>query len=74
MENIGKIFVFVGLIIVILGFIFLYVDRLPIKIGALPGDILIRNDYFTLYIPLTTSLLISIVLSVILIVISKLFK
>lgn len=35
-------------------------------LGRLPGDILIRDDNFTFYFPLTTGLLLSVVISAIL--------
>lgn len=42
-----------------------------IGIGRLPGDILIRRDNFTFYFPLTTMILISIVITVILRMLQK---
>ena len=38
----------------------------PLRLGRLPGDIVIEHQNFTLYIPVTTGLLISIVLTLIL--------
>jgi len=37
-------------------------DKIP-WIGKLPGDILIKKEKFTFYFPLTTSILISIILT-----------
>ncbi|MCH4090513.1 DUF2905 domain-containing protein [Acetobacter sp.] len=42
----------------------LYLQKLPV--GRLPGDILIRRQGFTLYLPLATGLVLSILLSFIL--------
>jgi hypothetical protein len=36
------------------------------KLGRLPGDIVIERDSFTFYLPITTSILVSVVLSLIL--------
>ncbi len=54
----GQILIIVGLVIVAIGILI----WLGLPIGRLPGDILIRRDNFTLYIPITTSILASVVL------------
>jgi len=56
-----------GVLIVVGALLFLFRD-LPIleKLGRLPGDIRIEEDKFTFYFPLTTSILISLILTVIL--------
>lgn len=74
MEFIGKILIFLGILISIFGVALIYLDKLPIKIGSLPGDIFIRDDNFTLYIPITTSILVSLIISIILFVLSKVIK
>lgn len=65
MEQIGKLLMFVGILILALGAILWLGGRLP-GIGKLPGDILIKRGNFTFYFPLATSILLSIILSVIL--------
>ncbi|MFH1783124.1 MAG: DUF2905 domain-containing protein [Candidatus Omnitrophota bacterium] len=40
-------------------------------LGRLPGDILIKKDNFTFYFPLTTSILISVILTLIFIFIGR---
>ncbi len=74
MEAIGKSLIFFGFLIMLIGFLFVFMEKLPFNIGKLPGDILIKRDNFTFYFPLTTSLLISVILSLIFILISKLSK
>ncbi len=74
MQFIGKILILVGVLITILGSMLLYFDKSPLKIGALPGDIFVKDDNFTLYIPITTSILVSIIISVILFMLSKFMK
>jgi len=61
----GKILIITGVLFVVAGVIVLAAGRLP-WLGRLPGDITIRRDGFTLYFPLATSLLVSIVLSLLL--------
>ena len=57
----GQILIIVGLVIVVVGLLV----WLGVPIGRLPGDILIRRDNFTFYLPITTSILASVVLIVI---------
>ena len=61
----GKILIITGVLFVVAGMIVLAAGRLP-WLGRLPGDITIRRDGFTLYFPLATSVLVSIVLSLLL--------
>jgi len=61
----GRILIFVGLGIVILGLLLTFLGKIPL-IGRLPGDIVFRRGNFTFYFPLATSILLSILLTVIL--------
>ncbi|MDI6735033.1 MAG: DUF2905 domain-containing protein [bacterium] len=61
----GKFLILIGVILVAVGGLFLLANKLPF-IGKLPGDIFIRKDHFSFYCPVTTCILISIILSVIL--------
>jgi uncharacterized protein HemY len=56
--------IILGVVLVVLGLLWPWLTRLGL--GRLPGDIVIERDNFRLYIPITTSLLISVVLSLIL--------
>lgn len=62
MNDIGKILVLVGLVLVALGGLLWLGGKLP-WFGRLPGDIRIDHDHFKLYFPLTTCLLLSILLT-----------
>jgi len=64
MEGIGKILLIAGIAIVILGIILIFNQHIPF-LGKLPGDIVIKRDSFSLYFPIVTFILISIVLTVI---------
>jgi hypothetical protein len=48
---------------VILGALVMLGEKLPIKLGRLPGDIVLRGKNSTFYFPLATSLLLSALLS-----------
>jgi len=53
-----------GLALIVLGIAWPYLGKLGL--GRLPGDIRIERDGFTLYLPITTSIIVSLVLSLIL--------
>lgn len=64
MIGIGKTFIFLGIILVIIGIIFVLSGKIT-WISKLPGDIYIKRDNFTFYFPITTCIIISIVLTLI---------
>jgi hypothetical protein len=49
-------------LIIIIGVLLLVGDKIP-WVGKLPGDIIVKKEKFTFYFPLTTSILISIILT-----------
>lgn len=62
-ENIGKLLLAIGGIIVLIGVLFLFLGRFGL--GRLPGDIFFRKGNLTVYFPITTMILISILLTII---------
>lgn len=62
MAALGKALIFVGLVLVVLGAALWAGPSIPL-VGRLPGDIYIRRASFSFYFPLTTCILISILLS-----------
>jgi hypothetical protein len=61
----GRAFIAIGIALVILGLLLTLGERLPIRLGRLPGDIVIRGKNTTFYFPLVTSLLVSALLSLV---------
>ena len=61
-QQIGRFFILLGLIISAIGALLLLSGRIP-WLGRLPGDILIQKKNFTFYFPLATSIIISIILT-----------
>jgi hypothetical protein len=59
----GRAFIAIGVALVVLGLLVTFGERLPIRLGRLPGDIVIRGKNTTFYFPLVTSLLVSALLS-----------
>ena len=67
---IGKLLIFFGLIISATGIIILLAGKIP-WIGRLPGDLYIQRRNFAFYFPITTSIIVSIILTLIIWFISK---
>ena len=55
--------ILIGLIIVSIGILWPWLSKLPF--GQLPGDIAIRREGFSFFFPITTMILVSVVLSLI---------
>ncbi|WFA09855.1 DUF2905 domain-containing protein [Tissierella sp. Yu-01] len=64
MDSLGKLIITIGLILIIIGLFITLGGKFGI--GKLPGDIYIDKGNFKFYFPITTSIIISIVLSLIL--------
>lgn len=63
--GIGKLLIVAGIVLVVLGVVFQVAGRIP-WLGRLPGDIVVERAHFRFYFPITTSILISVVLSLLL--------
>jgi hypothetical protein len=78
--SLGKIFIGIGLVIAVIGGLLVVADRSPGVshlfgwIGRLPGDISIKRDNFSLFLPLGTSILLSVLLSLVLYLLSWMFR
>jgi len=60
----SRVLIVFGLVLVALGILWPMIGKLGL--GRLPGDIVIERENFRLYLPLVTSLLVSVVLSLVL--------
>lgn len=67
LSGLGRLLIIAGGIIVAAGVVLFLLGRLPGigSLGRLPGDIVVRREGFTFYAPITTMLLLSIILSLI---------
>jgi hypothetical protein len=63
MPAIGKILIAAGVILIIVGLAYLFADKIPF-LGKLPGDIYVKKEGFSFYFPITTSIIISIILTI----------
>ncbi|UCF87782.1 MAG: DUF2905 domain-containing protein [Nitrospiraceae bacterium] len=67
MQQLGRFLITFGIIIVCVGVLLLLLRNSGIPfLGKLPGDMIIQRKNFTFFFPLTTSILLSILLSLIL--------
>ncbi|MGB9767522.1 MULTISPECIES: DUF2905 domain-containing protein [Dictyoglomus] len=73
MSFLGKWLILFGFILILLGLIFVFMDKIPF-LGKLPGDIRIERKNFVFYFPLTTSILLSLILTIIINIILRLRK
>lgn len=69
MSNIQKFLIAAGIIIVVIGFLWPWISKLPI--GKLPGDIVVDKPNFKFFFPITSMILISVVISFIIWLIKK---
>ena len=65
MEQLGKLLIITGVILAVVGVIFVLGPRLPFRLGRLPLDFHYQRDNFSFYFPLGTSILISVVLTLV---------
>jgi hypothetical protein len=71
MADLGKILVLFGAILVVAGIAMMLLGRMNFPLGRLPGDFLYRGKSTTVYFPLATSVVVSVVLSILLYVVSR---
>jgi len=58
--------IILGLVLVAAGILVTLGDKLPIKLGRLPGDVVVRGKHGVFYFPIVTCILVSAVLSLVL--------
>lgn len=65
MQEIGKLMMVVGSLFLVVGILLLFLPKIP-YLGKLPGDIMIKRENWTFFFPITTSILLSLILTLIL--------
>jgi hypothetical protein len=63
MDGIGRALVIAGVVILVVGLALMFADRVPF-VGRLPGDLTIGGDGWRVYVPIATSIVVSLVLTV----------
>ena len=71
MESSGRILMFLGLILFVAGFFLTFSHQLPFKLGRLPGDIAYEKNGFSVFVPITTMIVLSILFSLVAFVVSR---
>jgi hypothetical protein len=69
-ESLGRLLIYIGVIIVLIGGFFVLVAKVP-WFGRLPGDIVYHREGMTIYLPFATMILVSLALTIILNVIFR---
>jgi hypothetical protein len=71
MNDLGRLLVGLGLVLLVAGGLVLLLGRTGIPLGRLPGDISYKSKNLSVYFPLGTSVLLSILLSVVFYLLSR---
>ena len=61
-DSMARMLIIFGVVLALVGGLLLLVGKIPF-LGRLPGDIVLRRGNWSFYFPLTTSILISVVLT-----------
>jgi formate hydrogenlyase subunit 3/multisubunit Na+/H+ antiporter MnhD subunit len=65
MPEIGRTLIILGIVIIVLGVLFTFGGKIP-WLGHLPGDLHLQRGRFSFYFPITTCIVISVVISLVL--------
>jgi hypothetical protein len=64
-DQLGRLLIVGGLVLAGIGVVFLLLGRIP-GLGRLPGDFVFQRDNVTIYIPLATMIILSLLLTLVL--------
>lgn len=74
MNELAKGLIGIGILLVLVGGVLLLAARFGLPLGRLPGDVSYRGKNFSVYFPLGTCIVISVVLSLVFYVFSRFHK
>ena len=63
MEQLGRVVLVVGILLAVVGFVLMLGPKLPFRLGRLPLDFHYQRDNFSVYLPIGTSILLSLLLT-----------
>jgi ABC-type Na+ efflux pump permease subunit len=72
MTDLGKLIAVLGAVLLVVGLIVMALGRTGLPIGRLPGDIVYRGKNTTVYFPIVTSIVLSVLLSGLLYLVNRL--
>jgi len=70
-SELGRVILGVGLLLVLIGAVLMFAGRLGVPLGRLPGDVVYRGKHMTVFFPIVTCIVISIVASVLMYLFSR---
>ena len=71
MGEFGRLLILLGVAAIVIGVLLLVLGCMNVPLGRLPGDIVYRGKNTTVYFPLATSVVVSVVLSILLYVVGR---
>lgn len=71
MGDLGKILIYLGGTVVVIGVLLVLLGKTGLPLGRLPGDVVYRGKNTTVYFPIVTCIVLSLVLSVVMYLIQK---
>jgi hypothetical protein len=71
MNDLGRVLIGLGLLLLLAGGLLLLLGRTGLPLGRLPGDISYRGKNMSVYFPLGTSILVSVLLSLVFYLLSR---
>ena len=71
-RDLGRTLLFFGALLILVGAFLYFGNKLPFRLGKLPGDIVHRGEHTTFYFPIVTCLLLSVALSLLVWLVSHL--
>ena len=76
LQQVGRLLIVIALALALLGGLLWVFGRVGIggKLGSLPGDIKLRGEGWTCFVPIATSILLSLLLTAILALLSRFFR
>lgn len=74
MDNLARLVILAGVALIVIGAIIYILGRFNLPLGRLPGDIRVEGRNGSFYFPITSSILISVILSVLLNLVARLWK
>jgi hypothetical protein len=69
--SLGRLLIFAGLVLIGLGIVALLLSKLNLPLGRMPGDIVWRGKNTTVYVPIVTCLILSLLGTLVLWLLSK---
>ena len=72
--QLAKILIFFGILLLTIGVLLHFFGNFFSWVGSLPGDIKVKNENFSIYLPLTSMIVLSLLLNIIIKLYMKLFS